>query len=97
MEERYPYLRFVIESAQVVAGVIAAVVLLGGIAESCRVGGFGGFVQLVITVVIAVVAYVATMMWVEVARVFLDIEDNTRRLVDEARERRSSGPSSPSS
>jgi len=97
MEERYPYLRFVIDSAQAMAGVIAAVVLLGGIAESCRVGGFGGVAQFVVTIVVAAVAYVATMVWVEVARVFLDIEDNTRRLVDESRERRSPPPSSSSS
>ena len=86
MNDRYPYLRFVIGIAQGLAAVIAAVVVLGGLVNSCRIGGFAGFIQLIITVLVAGVAYVGTMVWVESMRVFLDIEEHTRQLVGLTRE-----------
>ncbi|HUI26655.1 MAG TPA: hypothetical protein VL403_11275 [Candidatus Kryptonia bacterium] len=94
MTDRYPYLRLVIGIAQGLAGAIAAVVVLGGLVSSCRIGGFGGFVELIVTVLVAGVAYVSTMIWVESMRVFLDIESHTRQLVDLMRDQRG-GPAPP--
>jgi hypothetical protein len=97
MEDRYPYIRFVIGIAQVLAAVIAIVVLAGGLVGSCRMGGFGGFIQFVVTVLVAGVAYVGAMVWVESMRVFLDIEDNTRQLLELTREQRGGAPPPPPS
>ena len=85
MEDRYPYIRFVIDAAQVIAGAVAFIVLLGGIVSSCGRGGFGGFVSFLVTVVTACVVYVAVMIQVEMLRVFLDIEGTARQLLAEAR------------
>jgi hypothetical protein len=96
MDDRYPYIRFVISIAQVVAGGVALVVLLCGLASSCQAGGFGGFIQFVLTVLLAGVAYVGTMVWVESLRVFLDIEEGTRQLVERYSEQQlTRGPSPP--
>lgn len=79
MEERYPYIRFVIDAAQLIAGAVAVIILLGGTISSCHQGGFGGVTSFVITVAIAGVAYVAVMVRIESLRVFLDIESATRQ------------------
>ena len=80
MEERYPYIRFIIDAAQVIAGAVAVIVLLGGTMSSCHHGGFGGFLSFLLTVAIAAVVYVVVMVRIEVLRALLDLEDNTRQL-----------------
>ncbi len=81
MEDRYPYIRFVIDAAQVIAGAVAIIVFFGGTVSACSRGGFGGFVSFVVTILIAGVTYVAVMIEVEMLRVFLDIESATRQLL----------------
>ena len=78
MEDRYPYIRFVIDAAQLIAGAIALIVVLGGTVNSCHHGGFGGVVSFVITLAFAAVVYVVVMVKIEVLRVLLDIEQTTR-------------------
>lgn len=79
MEDRYPYIRFVIDAAQLIAGAIALIILLGGLVCSCHHGGFGGIVSFVITLAFAAVAYIVVMVEIEVLRVLLDIEQTTRQ------------------
>jgi hypothetical protein len=81
MEERYPYIRFVIDAGQVIAAALAVIVLLGGTMNACSQGGFAGFLSFAITIVVACVAYVAVMVHIEVLRAFLDIESNTREVL----------------
>ena len=78
MNDRYPYSRFVIDAAPVIAGAVAVIVLLGGTVQSCHHGGFGGFISFLITVAIAAVVYVAVMVKIEVLRILLDLETTTR-------------------
>jgi nitric oxide reductase large subunit len=78
MDDRYPYLRFVIDAAQVIAVAVAVIVLLGGTMRSCHHGGFVGLVSFLITIGIAAAAYVVVMIKLEVLRLLLDIERNTR-------------------
>ncbi len=80
MEDRYPYIRFVLDAAQLIAGAVGVLILLGGTINSCHHGGFGGLVSFVITVAFAAVAYVVVMVKIEVLRVLLDIEGNARQL-----------------
>lgn len=93
MEDRYPYIRFVIDAAQVIAGAVAFIVFLGGTLSACGRGGFGGFLSFVVTIVMALVVYVAVMIEVELLRVFLDIENTTRQLLATAN--RPTEPASP--
>ena len=80
MEDRYPYIRFVIDAAQPIAGAVALIVLLAGGVNSCHHGGFfGGLVSFLITVAFAAVAYVVVMVKIEVLRVLLDLEQTTRQ------------------
>ena len=79
MNDRYPYIRFVIDAAPVIAGAIAVIVLLGGTVESCHRGGFGGFLSFLITAAVACVVYVVVMVKIEVLRVLLDIESAPNR------------------
>jgi hypothetical protein len=79
MEDRYPYIRFVIDAAQLIAGAVALIIVLGGALNSCHHGGFGGIVSFLITLAVAAVAYVVVMVKIEVLRVLLDIEQTTRR------------------
>lgn len=79
MEDRYPYIRFVIDAAHLIAGAVAIVIALGGFVSSCHHGGFGGVVSFLITLAIAAVAYVVVMVKIEVLRVILDIEQTTRQ------------------
>ena len=79
MEDRYPYIRFVIDAAQLIAGAVALIILLAGLVSSCQHGGFGGVVSFVITLAFAGVAYVVVMVKIEVLRVLLDIEQTTRQ------------------
>jgi hypothetical protein len=81
MEERYPYIRFVIDAAQIIAGAVALIVFLGGTVSACHRGGFGGFVGFVIAIAVAGVVYVAVMVQLETLRVLLDIESGTRQLL----------------
>ncbi len=93
MEDRYPFIRFVIDAGQVIAGAVAVICLLCGTLSACSHGGFGGFVSFVIAIVVAGVVYVAVMIQVEVLRVFLDIEGTTRQLL--ATSRQPGQPASP--
>jgi len=79
MEERYPFIRFVIDAAQVIAGAVALVVLLGGTVHSCHRGGFLGLMSFLMALVIAAFAYAIVMIKIEFLRVFLDIESHTRQ------------------
>jgi predicted lipid-binding transport protein (Tim44 family) len=92
MEERYPYLRFIIDAAQVIAGAVAVIVLLGGTFSSCHRGGFGGFFSFLIALAIAAVVYIVVMAKIEFLRALLDIESNTRQSTAQ-RQASTSGPS----
>jgi len=81
MEDRYPFIRFVIDAGQVIAGAAAVICFFGGTVSACSHGGFHGFVSFIITIVVAVVVYVAVMIKVELLRVFLDVESATRQLL----------------
>ena len=85
MEERYPFIRFVIDAAPFLAGAVALIVLLGGTLSACRNGGVGGFIGFLLVVGLAAVVYVAVMVRVESLRVLLDIENNTREQLVELR------------
>jgi hypothetical protein len=95
MEERYPYIRFVIDAAQVIAGAVALIIVLGGTVSSCHQGGLGGFVRFVVTLGFAAVAYIAVMVRLESLRVFLDIESNQRQLLAAPRQTAAPAASSP--
>lgn len=92
MNDRYPYLRFVIDAARVIAGAVAVIIFLGGTLRSCHFGGFPGFVSFLITIGIAVIAYVIVMVKLEVLRVLLDLESNTRQLRTAQRAEPPAGP-----
>ena len=79
MEDRYPYLRFVIDAAQLIAGAVAVIIVLSGAVSSCYHGGFGGVFSFLITLAFAAVAYVVIMVKIEVLRVILDIEQTARQ------------------
>jgi hypothetical protein len=85
MEDRYPYIRFVADAAQVVAGAVAVILFLGGTMNACEYGGFAGFVSFIVTLVVTGVGYIAAMVWVESLRVFLDIEASTRDILTTVR------------
>lgn len=85
MAERYPYMRFVVDAGQLIGGVVAAIILLGGLVDSCRIGGGRGFLWIVITLGITVAGYLAVMVLLEVLRLFLDVEHTTRQLLAEQR------------
>lgn len=95
MEERYPYIRFVIDAGQVIAGAVALIFFLGGTVSSCQQGGFGGFIGFLISIAIACIVYVAVMVWIETLHVFLDIENSTRQLQAAQRPPAESPPSTP--
>lgn len=86
MEERYPYMRFVVGAAQPIAATASALFAFGGLIRACRFGGFGGFVSFVVALLIALVIYVAIHVWIESLRLFMDIERNSRDLLHAARE-----------
>jgi len=79
MEDRYPYIRFVIDAAQLIAGAVALIIVLSGTVCSCHHGGFGGVFYFLIALAFAAIAYVVVMVKIEVLRVFLDIEQTTRQ------------------
>ena len=74
MDERYPYIRFVIDTAQLIAGAVSLVILLGGTAAACHHRGVGGLLEFVLTVVLAGLGYVAVMVRIDALRVLLDVE-----------------------
>ena len=85
MNDRYPYLRFLVDASQAIAGAVAAIVLLGGTLQSCGHGFFGGLLHLLATVGIAGIAYVVVMAKLELVRLLLDVESSTRQLRAESR------------
>lgn len=93
MEDRYPYLRFVIGAAPLLAGAVAAVVFLGGTISACQQGGFAGFASFVLSAIVAGVAWIGAMVWIESIQLFLDIEQNTRKMASQAQ---SDSPPTPS-
>jgi hypothetical protein len=85
MKDRYPFIRFVVDSAPVIAGAVALVVFFAGTMSACRQGGFGGLVGFLLVVILAAAAYVAVMVRVESLKVLLDIEDSGRERLAELR------------
>jgi hypothetical protein len=85
-------MRFVIGAAQPIAGAVAAIFVLGGLASACARGGFAGFVSFIVTLLLGVVIYVAIHVWIETLRVFVDIERNSRELLHATRESPASQP-----
>jgi len=79
MIERYPYIRFVVDAAQAIAGAVAAVVVLAGTISSCHRGGFGGFLSFLLSVAAGGIAYVAIMVQLEALQLLLDIDSTTRQ------------------
>ncbi len=79
MEDRYPYIRFVIDAAHLIAGAVAVIIVLGGFVSSCQHGGFGGVLSFLVTLAVAAVAYIVVMVKIEILRVILDIEQTTRQ------------------
>jgi hypothetical protein len=76
MDERYPYIRFVIDAARIIAGAVALIILFSGTLRACHHGGVGG---LLLALVLAAVGYIVTMVQIETLRVLVDIADATRQ------------------
>jgi hypothetical protein len=91
MAERYPYMRFVVEAAQPIAGVIGVIILLAGTVSSCHHGGAGGLLSFLITLVLAVAGYVVVMVKLELLRLLLGMESTLRQILGQA----TGAPSSP--
>jgi len=85
MDDRYPYIRFVVDAAQIIAGAVALVVLFSGALRACHHGGFGALIGLVVALVVAGVAFVAVMIQIETLRLLLDIEQSTRQAATASR------------
>lgn len=81
MEERYPYIRFVIDAAPVLAGAVGIIALVGGTVSSCHRGGLTGFFGFLTAIVAACVAYVGVMVSIESLRIAVDIERGVRQLL----------------
>ncbi len=79
MNDRYPFLRFVTDAAAAIAGAVAVIVFLGGTLRACHLGGGRGLVSFLVVVAIAAVAYVVVRVKIEVLRLLLDLESNTRQ------------------
>ena len=79
MNDRYPFLRFVTDAAAAIAGAVAVIIFLGGTVRACHFGGGHGFIAFLLTLVIATIVYVIVRVKIEVLRVLLDIESNTRQ------------------
>lgn len=82
MQERYPYIRFVIGIAQPLAAAVAAILFFGGTLRACETGGFAGFVGFLIALLVSAIGYVSTMVSVESLRVLLDIEEHGRKMLE---------------
>jgi len=87
MDDRYPFLRFITDAAQVIAGAVALVLFFGGSMRACHHGGFGGLIGFLVAIVVAGLAYIVVMVKIEVLRVLLDLESNSRELLAEQRTR----------
>jgi len=83
MRERYPYIQFIIDAAQIIAAALAVIIFIGGTVSSCAQGGFGGVFSFLVTILLAAAVYVVVMVRIEALRVFLDIESATRQLLAE--------------
>ncbi len=81
MHERYPYIQFIIDAGQIIAGALAVIIFIGGTVSSCHQGGGGGFFSFLVTILLAAAVYVVVMVRIEALRVFLDIESATRQLL----------------
>jgi hypothetical protein len=81
MEERYPYIRFVIDAAPMLAGAVGIIALVGGTVSSCHRGGVAGLIGFVTAIVVACVGYVGVMVSIESLRIAVDIERGVRQLV----------------
>ena len=92
MEDRYPYLRFVIGAAQLLAGAVAAIVFLGGTISACSRGGFAGFVAFLLWAGAAGVMWTAVMAWIESIQLFLDLEEHARKLATQSHKPADSSP-----
>lgn len=82
MEDRYPYVRFAIGAAPAVAGSVAVILFLGGTLSACERGGIVGFFSFLLTVLATGVGYVAVMVLVDLLHALLDIEENTRSVLE---------------
>ena len=80
LNDRYPYVRFVVDAAPFIAGGIALITFLAGTLRACGHGGFGGLVGFLVSAVVACIVYVVVMVKIEILQVLLDIEGGTRRL-----------------
>ncbi|GIW39692.1 MAG: hypothetical protein KatS3mg076_0269 [Candidatus Binatia bacterium] len=78
MQERYPYIRFLIASAEMLAAAVAGVVFLGGTVGACSRGGWTGLVSFLLVVVVTGLAWTLTMAAIECLAVLLSIEEHTR-------------------
>ena len=94
MAERYPFIQFVIDAAQVIAAAAALVVFIGGTVSACHRGGVGGLMSFFVAAAAAVAAYVVVMVKIEALRVFLDIESSTRQVLTAKHERTPPGSAS---
>jgi hypothetical protein len=88
MEERYPFIRSVTGTAEIVAGAIALIVFLGGTMAACEQGGFGGFVSFVLTLLVTGLAYVAAMVTIESLRLRLNIAEQVSTIAKQLASRR---------
>jgi uncharacterized membrane protein len=95
MEDRYPYIRFVIDSAQVIAAAVAVIMFLSGTTTSCQYGGFGGFVSFLVTLAVAAISYVVLMVCIAALRLFMDIESSTRQIAESGKAEKPAAPSEP--
>jgi len=84
--ERYPYLRLITDAGTVVAGSVAVVIFLAGSLSSCRMGGIGIPISILITAALAWIAYIAVMARIEAVRAILQIEDDVRELLARGRD-----------
>jgi hypothetical protein len=78
MDERYPYIRFVVDAAQIIAGAVGLIVLCSCTLSACHRGGLGGLIGFVVALIVAGIAYFVTMVQIEALRVLLDIESSAR-------------------
>jgi hypothetical protein len=79
MEERYPYIRFIIDAAQAIGGAVGVIILVSGTISSCHHGGFAGFMGFLVAIAVAGLGYIGVMVSIESLRVMVDIESALRQ------------------
>ena len=92
MQERYPYIRFVVGVAEPLSAAVALILFFGGTLRACESGGFTGFIGFLLASLLAAIGYVATMVSVESLRALLDVEERVRRLGEPPAERSATAP-----